>query len=85
MNGGVSKAWTRRSRVKLSKSLQETLLDAVASIAAGVHVDVSRDWEDLLTHHSSGTERLNRQLRHCKNDEVRPINSAAFSVAMSGD
>ncbi|KAK0727124.1 hypothetical protein B0T26DRAFT_737918 [Lasiosphaeria miniovina] len=29
-------------------------------------------------------EHLNRQLRNCKNDEVRPINSAAFSVAMSG-
>ncbi|KAJ2898295.1 hypothetical protein MKZ38_004020 [Zalerion maritima] len=29
-------------------------------------------------------ERLNRQLRHCKNDKIRPIDSAAFSVAMSG-
>ncbi|KAK3682815.1 hypothetical protein B0T22DRAFT_294968 [Podospora appendiculata] len=30
------------------------------------------------------TERLNRQLRHGKNDMVRPINSAVFSVAMTG-
>ncbi|KAJ2898903.1 uncharacterized protein MKZ38_003587 [Zalerion maritima] len=30
MNSGVSKARTRRSRVQLSKALQETLLDAVA-------------------------------------------------------
>ncbi|TAQ85520.1 hypothetical protein B7494_g6176 [Chlorociboria aeruginascens] len=29
-------------------------------------------------------ERLNRQLRQCKNKEVRPINSAAFSIAMNG-
>jgi len=37
MDGGVSKARTRRSRVQLSKTLQETLLDAVASNIAGVH------------------------------------------------
>lgn len=30
------------------------------------------------------TERLNRQLRQCKSNEVQPINSAAFSIAMSG-
>jgi hypothetical protein len=30
------------------------------------------------------TERLNRQLRQCKSDEVQPIDSAAFSIAMSG-
>jgi hypothetical protein len=41
MNGGVSKPWTCRSRVKLSKALQETLLDAVAS-NAGVNVDAPR-------------------------------------------
>jgi hypothetical protein len=29
-------------------------------------------------------ERLNRQLRQCKSDKVQPINSAAFSIAMSG-
>ncbi|KAK0703059.1 hypothetical protein B0T26DRAFT_729711 [Lasiosphaeria miniovina] len=29
-------------------------------------------------------ERLNRQLRDCKSDEIRPINSATFSVAMNG-
>jgi hypothetical protein len=29
-------------------------------------------------------ERLNCQLRKCKNNEVRPVNSAAFSIAMSG-
>jgi hypothetical protein len=29
-------------------------------------------------------ERLNRQLRQCKNKEVRPIDSAAFSIAMNG-
>ncbi|KUI62584.1 hypothetical protein VP1G_09713 [Cytospora mali] len=29
-------------------------------------------------------ERLNRQLAQCKSDEVRLINSAAFSIAMSG-
>ncbi|KAF2193446.1 hypothetical protein K469DRAFT_236040 [Zopfia rhizophila CBS 207.26] len=29
-------------------------------------------------------ERLNCQLRQCKWDEVQPIDSAAFSVAMSG-
>ncbi|KAL2753757.1 hypothetical protein ACRALDRAFT_1077331 [Sodiomyces alcalophilus JCM 7366] len=29
-------------------------------------------------------ERLNRQLRECKSDEVRPINSAVFSIAMNG-
>ncbi len=29
-------------------------------------------------------ERLNRQLRQCKSDQVRSINSAAFSVAMNG-
>lgn len=29
-------------------------------------------------------ERLNCQLRHCKNNEVRPINSASFSIAISG-
>lgn len=30
------------------------------------------------------TERLNRQLRQCKSNEVQPINSAVFSIAMSG-
>lgn len=29
-------------------------------------------------------ERFNRQLRQCKSDAVCPINSAAFSIAMSG-
>jgi hypothetical protein len=29
-------------------------------------------------------ERLNRQLRQCKSDKVQPIDSAAFSIAMSG-
>jgi hypothetical protein len=29
-------------------------------------------------------ERLNRRLRQCKSDEVRPIDSAAFSIAMNG-
>ena len=29
-------------------------------------------------------ERLNRQLRQCKSIKVRPIDSAAFSIAMSG-
>lgn len=29
-------------------------------------------------------ERLNRQLGHCKSDEVSSINSAAFSIAMGG-
>ena len=29
-------------------------------------------------------ERLNNQLRQCKDDKVMPIDSAAFSVAMSG-
>jgi len=29
-------------------------------------------------------ERLNRQLRHYKSEKVQPINSAAFSIAMSG-
>jgi hypothetical protein len=29
-------------------------------------------------------ERLNRQLRQCKSDKVQTINSAAFSIAMSG-
>lgn len=29
-------------------------------------------------------EHLNNQLRQCKSDNVRPINSAAFSIAMSG-
>ncbi|KAF4511874.1 hypothetical protein G6O67_001078 [Ophiocordyceps sinensis] len=33
MYGGVPKAWTRRSRVKLSTALQETLLDAIANNA----------------------------------------------------
>lgn len=40
MNGGVSKARTRRSRVQLSKTLQETLLDAVAGNIA--HVEIPR-------------------------------------------
>lgn len=30
------------------------------------------------------TERLNHQLRQCKSNEVQPINSAVFSIAMSG-
>jgi len=30
------------------------------------------------------SEYLNRQLRHCKSDEVRPINNAAFNIAMNG-
>jgi hypothetical protein len=52
MNGGVSKAWIPRSRVKLSKALQETLLDAVAGNRTGVLADFSGDKEeDLLTHH----------------------------------
>ncbi|KAH8889896.1 hypothetical protein GQ53DRAFT_766357 [Thozetella sp. PMI_491] len=38
MNGGVCKAWTRRSRVRLSKALQETLLDAVASSIPGTEL-----------------------------------------------
>jgi hypothetical protein len=29
-------------------------------------------------------ERLNHQLRKCKSDDIRPINGAAFSIAMSG-
>ena len=29
-------------------------------------------------------ERLNRRLKQCKNDEVRPIDSAVFSIAMNG-
>jgi hypothetical protein len=29
-------------------------------------------------------ERLNRQLRHCNSNVIQPINSAAFSIAMSG-
>lgn len=29
-------------------------------------------------------ERLNRQLRQCKNQKVTPINSAAFSIVMNG-
>lgn len=29
-------------------------------------------------------ERLNRQLRECKNQEVTPIDSATFSIAMNG-
>jgi hypothetical protein len=29
-------------------------------------------------------ERLNRQLRQCKNKKIRPIDSAAFSIAMNG-
>jgi hypothetical protein len=29
-------------------------------------------------------ERLNRQLRQCKSDQVQPIDSAAFSIAMNG-
>ncbi|KAK3369365.1 hypothetical protein B0T24DRAFT_651002 [Lasiosphaeria ovina] len=29
-------------------------------------------------------EHLNRQLRQCKNDEVQPINSATFSIAING-
>ncbi|KAJ9133153.1 hypothetical protein NKR23_g10945 [Pleurostoma richardsiae] len=29
-------------------------------------------------------ERLNHQLEQCKSDEIRPISSAAFSIAMSG-
>jgi hypothetical protein len=29
-------------------------------------------------------ERLNSQLRKCRNDQVRPITTAAFSIAMSG-
>ena len=40
MNGGVFKARTRRSRVQLSKALQETLLNAVAGNIAGAHVDI---------------------------------------------
>ncbi|KAJ2896870.1 uncharacterized protein MKZ38_005122 [Zalerion maritima] len=38
---GVSKARTRRSRVTLSKDLQEELLGAVASTDTGMYVDVS--------------------------------------------
>ena len=30
------------------------------------------------------TERLNRRLKQCKSEEVWPINSAVFSVAMNG-
>ncbi|CAJ2510568.1 Uu.00g095370.m01.CDS01 [Anthostomella pinea] len=41
MNSGVSKARTRRSRVQLSKALQETLLDAVANDTAGRLVNPS--------------------------------------------
>lgn len=37
MNGGVSKLRARRSRVKLSKALQDKLLDAVADTGAGMH------------------------------------------------
>ena len=29
-------------------------------------------------------DRLNRQLRECNNEEVKPIDSAAFSIAMNG-
>jgi hypothetical protein len=29
-------------------------------------------------------ERLNRRLKQCKSDEVRPIDSAALSIAMNG-
>ena len=47
MNGGVSKARTRCSRVKLSKALQETLLGAVADTGAGIYVNVARVGEML--------------------------------------
>ena len=47
MNSGVSKA---RTRVQLSKALQETLLDAVAGNIAGANTDVPGDQEDLLIH-----------------------------------
>ena len=40
MNGGVSKSRTRRSRVKLSKALQEKPPDAVANTSAGIHVEM---------------------------------------------
>ena len=49
MNGGVSKARTRRSHVKLSKALQEKLLDAVANTGAGIHVDFL-ELGEMLTH-----------------------------------
>ncbi|KAH7321945.1 hypothetical protein BKA65DRAFT_529115 [Rhexocercosporidium sp. MPI-PUGE-AT-0058] len=29
-------------------------------------------------------ERLNRQLRQCQNNKIRPVDSAAFSIAMNG-
>lgn len=44
MNGGVSKTRTRRSGLRLSKALQETLLAAVASAGAGMNVDNSLVW-----------------------------------------
>ncbi|KAH7175910.1 hypothetical protein EDB81DRAFT_874733 [Dactylonectria macrodidyma] len=50
MNSGLSKAWTRRSRVQLSTALQETLLDAVAGNNAGAHVDIPRNLRDSWTH-----------------------------------
>lgn len=50
MNSGVPKARTRRSRVQLSKSLRERLLDAVAGDIAGAYIDVPGKPEDVLTH-----------------------------------
>jgi hypothetical protein len=38
MNGGVLKARIHGPRVKLSKTLQEKLLDAVASKGGGMHI-----------------------------------------------
>lgn len=55
MYGGVPKAWTRRSRVKLSTALQETLLDAIAN-NAGV-LDAPGHWEDLLTLQAQSSPR----------------------------
>jgi hypothetical protein len=54
MNSAVSKP-RRRSEMKLSKSLQETLLGTMASIAAGIHVYIS-DSENWSAHDTAGTE-----------------------------
>ena len=32
----------------------------------------------------NNAEHLNHQPRHCKNKQVRPIDGAAFSIAMNG-
>lgn len=85
MNSGVFKARTRRSRVQLSKALQETLLDAVADNIAGAHIDVPGYQEDLLTIRYRASAELPRAVSRERRSRRRRDTGAGSEKATRRD